>query len=154
MRLGSTYRSSIRRCRPYLRETHGMKDMSAIVHLPPTSHSCFERTLSRTPRTRRVSFWYLSIALGIFSGWSLMNQTAWPKYGLRDYRRNLTKPTRVGCVPLTRRLEKEPLKLVHLLLEARDRDLVLGVIFVNKVLHNRVGLPVSHKSALGGETLA
>ena len=32
------------------------KEMSAIVHFPPTSHSCLARTPSRTPNTRRISF--------------------------------------------------------------------------------------------------
>lgn len=33
-----------------------MKERSAIVNLPPTSHSCLLRTDSRTPRTRATSF--------------------------------------------------------------------------------------------------
>ena len=37
--------------------THGTKERSAMVILPPTSHSCFERTFSSTPMTRIASFW-------------------------------------------------------------------------------------------------
>ena len=55
-----------------------MKDRSAIVHLPPTSHSRFASTLSSTPMTRAVSFWYRSIALGSFSGWRCWKYVAWP----------------------------------------------------------------------------
>ena len=43
--------------------------------------------------------------------------------------------------PLTRRLEEKPLELEHLLFKARDRNLVLGVVPLNKVLHNRIRLP-------------
>lgn len=35
--------------------TYVMKAMSAMVHLPPTSHSCLESTPSRTPSTRTIS---------------------------------------------------------------------------------------------------
>lgn len=47
----------------------------------PTSHFCLESTDSRTWRTLRISFLYLSIAEGSFSEWNIENHAACPKYG-------------------------------------------------------------------------
>lgn len=47
--------------------TYGTNAMSAIVSFPPTSHSCFDNTDSKTPRTRLTSPWYRVTAEGIFS---------------------------------------------------------------------------------------
>ena len=44
-------------------------------------------------------------------------------------------------VPLARRLEEEPLQLLHLLFEAGHRDLVPGIVLLDQVLHYGVGLP-------------
>lgn len=41
-------------------------------------------------------------------------------------------------VPLSGRLEEEPLQLLRLLLEACGRDLALGIVFLNKVRDDRV----------------
>lgn len=63
-------------------ETYVTNERSATVNLPPTSHFWLDRTFSRTPNTRSISFLYRSIALWIFSGWYKVNQAYWPKYGL------------------------------------------------------------------------
>lgn len=44
-------------------------------------------------------------------------------------------------VPLSGRLEKEPLQLLRLLLEVRGGDLALGIIFLNEIGDDRVRLP-------------
>ena len=59
-----------------------MKERSATLALSPTRYARLARTVSSTPSTRRVSFWYRSITLGIFSLANHKNHPAWPKYGL------------------------------------------------------------------------
>ena len=67
-----------------------MKERSATLALPPTRYDPWwaeaeaeaERAFSSTPRTRTISFWYRSIALGSFSLAKSRNHPAWPKYGL------------------------------------------------------------------------
>lgn len=103
-----------------------------------------ESTLSRTPKMRRTSFWYRSIALGIFSECWRRNQRAWPKYGLVRDKVRLTVCCCAARVdrPLTGRLEHEPLQLRGLVLEGLHGQLALGVILVGEVRDDRVRLPV------------
>ena len=48
---------------------------------------------------------------------------------------------RVANVPLTRGLEEEPLQLVSPLRGVRHGNTVRGVVFLDEVQHDRIGLP-------------
>lgn len=49
----------------------------------------------------------------------------------------------MGNSPLTRCLEKEPLLLEDFILQRSSRYFVFGVVFLNNVIDDSVGLPVN-----------
>lgn len=53
------------------------------------------------------------------------------------------EPTQLAKIrTLTGRLEEQPLKLGVLFVHVRDGDLVLGVVLVDEIYQNGIGLPV------------